>query len=468
MNGEKFEKIWNNGCIILDTCTMDYISRCEFEYAKTIMDVLLFCAEYVYVPEHVINEMKPYFVKDIIHTYIDGHIKNLEEKINTVYELEISDKIKKRKIIGCVQKTINILKKYSFGLYASELEKLSKHYSGQSITKFPSLSECIIKAEQEIDVINKNSTVKRFLRMIMKNNFVGLSDDEKRILDIDYKKRLDRGLPPGCGDKGKGVNSNGDLIIWKEILKNIKSSRKKYFLFITEDKKKDSNWYDKDGINIHPALRQEVIDEIGYDAVSVMDLYHYVQSCKPFVNVDIDVICKYLVEHNHIISDEIQKYFNEDGRELLMEEISDVIRSQHDGDWANPYSYDISIIDLDYEVDESDEIVKVTFNFQIDGNAEVCYHSNGEDNMFDAEIYASGSASAEIQIETGLYSNNLMLNYANMDIYVDDEIYIETTDPLGRDEDAEENFQEDYDYDELEEIDYSYMDEEPWEYFDED
>lgn len=35
---EKFENIWTNGCIILDTCTLDYISKCEFEYAKTIMD----------------------------------------------------------------------------------------------------------------------------------------------------------------------------------------------------------------------------------------------------------------------------------------------------------------------------------------------------------------------------------------------------------------------------------------------
>lgn len=467
MDREKFEKIWNDGCIILDTCTLDYISRCEFEYAKTIMDILLFCEKSVYVPEHVINEMRPYFEKNIIHTYIDGHIKNLEERINTVYKQETSDKIKKRKIIGYVQKTTNKLKKYSFGLYASELEKLSKYYSGKSIIKFPSLSECIIKAEQEVDLINKDSTVKRFLQMIMKNNLIGLSDEEKKILEIEYKERLVKGLPPGCGDKGKGVNSNGDLIIWKEILKNIKFSKMKYFLFITEDKKKDSNWYDKDSLNIHPALRKEVIDETGYDLVSVMDLYHYIQYCKPFVNVDIDVICKYLVEHNHIISEEIQKYFNENGQEVLMEEINDIIRSQYDGDWAIPYSYDISIIDLEYVVDKSSEIVKVTFNFQIDGDVEACYHYDGEDNMFDAEIYVNGSASAEIQIETGLYSNNLRLNYSNIDIFVDDEIYIEITDPLGRDEGDEENFQEDYDYDELEEIDDYYMDEEPYEYFDE-
>lgn len=460
MTREKFESIWTNGCIILDTCTLDYISRCEFEYAKTIMDILLFCAERVYLPQHVNNEMKPFFEKNIVHTYVDGHIKTLEEKINTVYKQDISDKKKKSKIIGCVQKTINTLKNYSFGLYASELEKLSKYYSAQSAVNFPDLSGCILKAELEIDTINQNSTVKRFLQMIMKNTFAGLSDDEKGILEDEYKERLLKGLPPGNGDSGKGENSNGDLIIWKEILHSIKSSEMKNFLFITQDKKRDSNWYDKDGLNIHPALRQEVIEKVKYDAVSIMDLYHYIQACKPFVNVDVDEICKYLIEHNYIISDEIERYFNNAGQELLMEEISEVIRSQHDGDWAIPYSYDIRIHDLMYEVDGINEMVNVTFDFQIEGYAEACYHCDREDNMFDAEIYVNGSASAEIPIKTGIYTNNLTFDYENVDILVDDEICVDTTDPLGRDEDIDEDFEEYCDNDEL--------DEEPWEYFDED
>jgi len=460
MTREKFESIWTNGCIVLDTCTLDYISRCEFEYAKTIMDILLFCAERVYLPQHVNNEMKPFFEKNMVHTYVDGHIKTLEEKINTVYKQDISDKKKKSNIIGCVQKTINRLKKYSFGLYASELEKLSKCYSAQSLAEFPDLSGCILKAEQEIDTINQNSTVKRFIQMIMKNTFVGLSDDEKDILKVEYKERLLKGLPPGNGDSGKGENSNGDLIIWKEILHSIKPSEMKNFLFITEDKKKDSNWYDKGSLNIHPALRQEVIEKVKYDAVSIMDLYHYIQACKPFVNVDVDEICKYLIEHNYIISDEIERYFNNAGQELLMEEISEVIRSQHDGDWAIPYSYDISIQVLEYKVDRINEMINVTFNFQIEGNAEACYHCAGEDNMFDTEIYVNGFASAEIPIKTGIYTNNLTLDYENVNISVDDEIYVDTTDPLGRDEDIDEDFDEYCDNDEL--------DEEPCEYFDED
>jgi hypothetical protein len=457
MNSEKFESIWTNGCIVLDTCTLDYISRCEFEYAKTIMDIFLFCAERVYLPPHVKNEMRPFFEKNMVHTYVDGHIKTLEEKINTIYNKQnIGEKKKKSKIIGCVKKTINRLEKYSFGLYASELEKLKKCYCTQSAVDFPDINGCILKAEKEIDIINQNSTVKNFLQMIMKNTFVDLSDAEKSTLDIEYKNALLKGSPPGNGDSGKGENSIGDFRIWREILHNIKSSEMKNFLFITEDKKKDNNWYDKDGLTIHPKLRQEVIEKVKYDAVSMMDLYHFIQACKPFVNIDIDEISKYLIKHNYILSYEIERYFDNAGQESLMEEISEVIRSQHDGDWAIPYSCDIKIKDLMYEVDGIDEIINVSFDFQIEGNAEACYHYDGEDNMFDVEIYVNGLASAKIPIKTGIFTNNLTLDYENVDILVDDEICVDTTDPLGRDADIDEY------------CDNIELDEEPWECFDED
>ncbi len=440
----KIESIWNTSCIVLDTCTLDHIARCEFEYAKTIMDILLFCADRVYIPQHVNKEMKPFFEKNMVHSYVDEHIKNLESKVESIYKFDIKDNIKKNKIIGCVQKTINLLKKYSFGLYASELEKLSKCYCAQSSIVFPDLSGCISRAEAEIDTINQNTTVKRFFQMIMKNTFVGLSDDEKGNLEVEYKERLLKGLPPGNGDSSKGENSNGDLIIWKEILKSIKYSGMKNFLFITEDKKKESNWYDKGGLNIHPALRNEVIEVAKYDAVSIIDLYQYIQASKPFVNVDVDEICKYLIEHNYIVSDEIERYFNNAGEELLIEKISEVIRNQHDGDWAIPYSYDIEIQALIYEVDEINEIVNVTFDFQIEGNADACYHCGGEDNMFDAEMYVNGSASAEIPIKTGIYTNNMILDYEKIDMSVDDEICVDVPDPLGRDEDIEEDIEGDY------------------------
>ena len=49
MQNIDFDQIWYGGNIILDTCTLDYISRCDFEYAKSIMDILLFCKNRFYV-----------------------------------------------------------------------------------------------------------------------------------------------------------------------------------------------------------------------------------------------------------------------------------------------------------------------------------------------------------------------------------------------------------------------------------
>lgn len=61
--------------------------------------------------------------------------------------------------------------------------------------------------------------------------------------------------------------------------------------------------------------------------------------------------------------------------------------------------------------------------------------------MFDAEFYINGSATVAVPIKSGRYSNSLMLDYLNMDIGIG-EIYVETSDPLGRDEDVDEDYDE--------------------------
>lgn len=358
MESLKFEQIWYGGIIILDTCTLDYISRCEFEYAKSIMDILLFCKNRVFIPKHVSEEMMPYFERNIIHKDVSEHMKDLEREISEICSKELKENVKKGKIIGRIQKKIDLLKKYSFGLYASELEKIKKGYcsNGEGILD---LKVCIARAEQKIDSVNKDDTVKSFLKMILENTLEGFTEDEKIRIDAEYEDRLRKGLPPGGGDKGKRTNSSGDFIIWKEIIKNIQLSGKSFYLFITEDKKKDNNWYDESGKDIHPLLRQEVINLVKYDVVNVMDLYQFIRSSKPFVNEDIDEICEYLINHNQLLKKEMEKCFEQDEQRKFIEEISDVIRNEHDGDWAIPDSYDVNIMDLGYEVFESERMVEV-------------------------------------------------------------------------------------------------------------
>lgn len=137
-----------------------------------------------------------------------------------------------------------------------------------------------------------------------------------------------------------------------------------YYLFITEDKKKSNNWYDELGKDIHPLLRKEVICLVKYDAVDVMDLYRFVCLCKSFVNEDVEELCEYLINHNQTLQKEMEKYFEQDEEGKFIEEISDVIRNEYDGDWAIPDTYDVSIMDLKYEVYETNHIVKVFLIFK--------------------------------------------------------------------------------------------------------
>ncbi len=456
MQNIDFDQIWYGGNIILDTCTLDYISRCDFEYAKSIMDILLFCKNRVYIPKQVSEEMAPYFEKNIVHKNVSDHMKDLEREINEICSSkELNGKVKKNKIISRIQKKIDLLKKYSFGFYASELEKLKKGY-GNNGEGLLDLRECITQAEKRINLVNKDDTVKSFFKMIMENTFDGFTEDEKKQIEEEYEDRLTKGLPPGCGDKRKKTNSNGDLVIWKEILKNISLTDKTYYLFITEDKKKSNNWYNESGEDIHPLLRHEVIELVKYDAVNVMDLCRFIRSCKPFVNENIDEICEYLMNNNQLLQEEMETYFEQDEQGLFIEEISDVIRNEYDGDWAIPDTYDINIMDLGYKVSERNRMVKVLFDFQIEGAADTCYHFGGEDYMFEAEFYINGSANVSIPIKSGNYSNSLMLDYLNMDIDIED-IFVETSDPLERDKD--ENYDDDYDendYDDYDDYDEDY------------
>ena len=80
MNKEKFEKVWTEGFIILDTCALDYISRCEFQHAKRIMDILLFCKDRILIPQHVSEEMQPYFDMKKVQKSVGTIISELERK----------------------------------------------------------------------------------------------------------------------------------------------------------------------------------------------------------------------------------------------------------------------------------------------------------------------------------------------------------------------------------------------------
>ena len=443
MNKEKFEKIWSKGYFILDTCTLDYISRCEFQYAKCIMDILLFCKERILIPQHVVKEMQPYFDMKKIQTNVDIIILELERELNSIYEDKITEKNKRKRVISRVSKKINLLQRYAFGVYASMLDNLKKEYTKREEVIFPSLSKCLELANKEIDAISRSEIVNSFLHMIMEKTLPEFSEQEKIQLLKDEGERISQQLPPGIGDSGKKNNSNGDIIIWNEIKKCIKDKGNVQYLFITNDEKKNSNWFGKNLEGLHPLLQEEIYKIFRYDALDITTLYGFILFCKPYVDEDLDKLCEYLVNHNNFIRLEVEEYFNDEGQEILIEGIGDYIRSNYMGDWAIPYDSDIEIELIEYVTDLTNEEIIVLLEFGVSGNAEACYHCDSEDNFFDSEYEAFGRATVYIPIQIGEYTEMFSLKYNDMKVCVTD-IDVETTDPLnGEVEDG-------CDYDEIE------------------
>lgn len=444
MNEEKFEKIMSKGFFILDTCALDYISRCEFQYAKHIMDILLFCKDRILIPQHVVKEMQPYFDKKKIQKSVNTLILELEKELKDIYsDNKTAENKKRKKIISKVSKKINFLQKFAFQIYANMLQNLKKEYTKQKDVIFPSLTECLELANKELDDISRSEIVNSFLQMIMEKTLPEFSEQEKVELLKDERERKEQQLPPGVGDNRKKNNSNGDIIIWNEIKKCIKDKKGVQYLFITNDEKKNSNWFGKDRAELHPLLREEIHKVFRYDALDITTLYGFILFCKPYVNEDIDELCEYLINHNNLIRLELEEYFNDEGQETLMEDISEYIRHNYMGDWAMPYDSDIEIDSLEYVGDLSNMDIIVSFDFYVSGNAEACYHWDSEDNLFNTEYEAYGSATVHIPIQIGEYTDILSLEYDDMMLSITN-MDIETTDPLNGDEESEDEWFDEY------------------------
>ena len=433
MDKNTFQRIWEKGIILLDTSTLDYISRCEFETAKKIMDIFLLRSNSVFIPYHVSLEMKPFFDKNITHKYVDEYIHELTRDVSKIIEDgRIDEKEKKEKIISKIHKTINKLEKYSFGIPAMQLRPYLKVKNINDID----FSEILGNPELRVNSVYKDTTVKRFLQMIMNNTLRGLTEKEKEEIRQDAEIRNHLNKPPGSGDSNKNFNSDGDVIIWHEILNAIKEKRSKYLLFITQDCKKGNNWFNK-CMQIHESLNSEVRDIFGYEAVSITEIKEFLECCKPFVDKDINNLIMNL-DKMIDFEMEVEKYFDAEGFDKLMEEITDEIRDKYAADCAIPEDLQLSLCDFEFDCQEDDVLV-VTFGFQGEGCAEANYHFDREDWKFDADYQIYGEVTTEISIFVGEYSKVRMLDLDNINYKVDIESVV-GSDPLGRDDD--EDYQE--------------------------
>lgn len=160
--------------------------------------------------------------------------KQISELGGIITDSSYKSLIKERK--ETIDKFIEIVKNFD-----NNIEELKNDLENEireiEITRIPEDTDEILK---EINEIFKDKVGER------------LEEQDKDIFEKEAKKRKDYKIPPGYKDK-----SNGDYIIWKEMI-NYSKSEKVDILFISNDVKED--WIHKvNGYN-HGA-RKELIEE---------------------------------------------------------------------------------------------------------------------------------------------------------------------------------------------------------------
>lgn len=179
----------------------------------------------------------------------------------------------------------------------------------------------------------------------------------KRV-NSEAELRFAHNVPPGCGDVGKGNNRFGDLIIWFEVLADLRRTSRKLFLFITDDVSK-GDWVHKprmlldaqnrpnrnESITVaHPMLVSEAKRECReLEELHIISLDEFAMVTASKLNIDIP----------HLLS-ALQKIEEPTPRTTPAAEVESPVRPEQAPEalaWQGLRSADLS-----YELDEADTV----------------------------------------------------------------------------------------------------------------
>jgi hypothetical protein len=172
---------------------------------------------------------------------------------------EIRDTLEKKK--NEIEAKLNGFTKHPY-LQASDLKK-------QIESAFKAISRDLDKLqENHPDYLSQDPIFDRLTALLDKRIGDDFEQPELEKMYAEGKKRYEQKIPPGYMDggdkKGDGNRSlYGDLIVWKQIIKNAKDTGKS-IIFVTDDLKEDW-WYKFKGktISARPELVKEFRDETG-------------------------------------------------------------------------------------------------------------------------------------------------------------------------------------------------------------
>ncbi len=228
-------KIWESAIFVFDTNTLLHLYRYSKNTRNDFMQVLLNIKNSLWIPYQVALE------------FHQNRLNVIRESQKKYKALDV--------VLGDVQDIIK--NSHNYGQYDDVLPiyklvlKSVKHYANKLERMKKEVSDFDFRNDKILDFITE-----------LYENKVGDEQTEEELEEIykEGKKRYENLIPPGYKDKKeKDTNRHiyGDLIIWKELIKEAKSANKD-IIFITADTKEDW-WLIFNGKTISP--RSELVKE---------------------------------------------------------------------------------------------------------------------------------------------------------------------------------------------------------------
>jgi len=273
LSKDEFDELWENCVFILDTNSILNLYRYNEDTRTDFIDALHKIENRLWIPHQVALEFQ-----ENRTSVINEQENKLEaiKKILTQAESDIKGKLRKFSITH--EKFILSLNNL-FDAFLTQIRLLE--------------NQKIMLEEQD------------YIRDIIDNLFkdkIGEPPTEQELTTIytEGEKRYSIKYPPGFHDLSTKKKANpylsngmsfkreyGDLILWKEILKEVESRNLKHIIFITDDKKEDW-WREEKGENI--GARPELVEEICKAGASIFYMYtpeHFLKYAKKYIKVDI-------------------------------------------------------------------------------------------------------------------------------------------------------------------------------------
>lgn len=261
---DEFSTLWKNAIFVFDTNVLLNLYRYQTSTRDSLFSVVERLSDRVWIPYHVGLE----FQRNRLQVIADQHkryseVRNIVTKSISGMQSELEGlQLKKRHSHIDPDKLINGINSIKDG-FLSELDSL----------------------EEKSISVNSSDTIRDRIDKLFEGKVGDSPEGQKEIDDLfkEAEERYKCSIPPGFKDSKKddkkpdeftygGITYKrkyGDLLVWKQIIKEAKNNSLKDIIFITDDNKSDWWWQiDSNGkktIGVRPELTDELQREAGVE-----------------------------------------------------------------------------------------------------------------------------------------------------------------------------------------------------------